>query len=53
MGKSFSPAGGGPRAQPVVGLRAALPVLTVKGYEFLTIDELMAMDQGKSASTSA
>ena len=45
--------GGGDRSQTVEGLRLALPTLKEKGYEFVTIDELMAMDQGKSTSTSA
>ena len=45
--------GGGDRSQTVEALRLALPTLKEKGYEFVTIDELMAMDQGKSNSTSS
>ena len=44
---------GGDRSQTVEALRLALPTLKEKGYEFVTIDELMAMDQGKSTSTSS
>ena len=34
-------------------LTAVYEALKEKGYEFVTIDELMAMDQGKSDSASA
>ena len=44
--------GGGDRSQTVEALRTALPVLKEKGYKFVTIDELMAMDQSDGSDSS-
>ncbi|MEE1274940.1 MAG: hypothetical protein UHI81_10625, partial [Olegusella sp.] len=43
--------GGGDRTQTIKALSKALPELRKQGYQFVTIDELIAADQGTLSAT--